>query len=292
MLWSAMKTLSISRRDFLKTSAATAVFAATSSTNIFAAGEYGGNKIPFGLQLYSVRNECAKDLDGTVAAVAKMGYKAVEFAGYHGRDAKALRKLLDDTGLKCCGTHTGLETLLGDNLPKTVEFNQTIGNEYLIVPGLAEKYRKTKQDWQNTADIFNELADKVKPHGMRVGYHNHSVEFKPLDGELPWDTFFNRAKPEVVIQFDTGNGVAEGGDPVKFLGRKPGRVASVHVKPYSKSKPNALIGDDELNWPEIFRLCENVAGVKWYIIEYESDAYPPLVSVQKTLEVMRRWGKC
>ncbi len=287
-----MKTQSISRREFLAAGAAITAFAAGGSTNLFAAGNYGGNKIPFGLQLYSVRHECAKDLDGTVTAVAKMGYKAVEFAGYHGRDAKALRKLLDANGLKCCGTHIGLETLLGDNLPKTIEFNQNLGNKYLIVPGLAEKYRKTKQDWQNTADIFSELADKVKPHGMRVGYHNHSVEFKSIDGQLPWDIFFNQTKKEVVIQFDTGNGVAEGGDPVKFLGRKPGRVASVHVKPYSKSKPNALIGDDELDWPETFRLCETVAGVEWYIIEYESDAYPPLVSVQKTLDVMRRWGKC
>src|ERR1044071_3835983 len=143
-----MKTQSISRRDFLKTSVtATAALAAATPANLFAAGEYGGNKIPFGLQLYSVRNECAKDLDGTVAAVAKMGYKAVEFAGYHGRDAKALRKLLDDTGLKCCGTHIGLDTLLGDNLPKTIEFNHTLGNRYLIVPGLPGKYTQSHQGW-------------------------------------------------------------------------------------------------------------------------------------------------
>ena len=234
----------------------------------------------------------ARRISSAPSAVAKMGYKAVEFAGYHGRDAKTLRKLLDDVGLKCCGTHIGLDTLLGDNLTKTLEFNHTLGNSFLIAPSLPGKYTKTRQGWLDAADVFNELADKVKPHGMRVGYHNHNIEFKPLDGEVPWDTFFNRTKKEVVIQFDMGNGVAEGGDPVVYLKKKPGRVASVHVKPFSKAKPNALIGDDEQNWPEIFRLCENVAGVEWYIIEYESDAYPPLVSVQKTLEVMRRWGKC
>src|ERR1044071_4335885 len=156
-----MKTQSISRRDFLKTSVtATAALAAATPANLFAAGEYGGNKIPFALQLYSVRNECAKDLDGTVAAVAKMGYKAVEFAGYHGRDAKALRKLLDETGLKCCGTHIGLDTLLGDNLPKTIEFNHTLGNQFLIVPSLPGKYTKTHQGWLDAADKFNEIADR------------------------------------------------------------------------------------------------------------------------------------
>src|SRR5947207_12128453 len=131
-----MKSPSISRREFLKTSAATAAFAAAASPNLFAAESYGGNKIPFALQLYSVRNECAKDLDGTVAKVARMGYKAVEFAGYHGRDSKSLRKLLDDLGLKCCGTHIGLDTVLGDNLAKTVEFNHVLGNPFLIVPSL------------------------------------------------------------------------------------------------------------------------------------------------------------
>jgi sugar phosphate isomerase/epimerase len=287
-----MKPESISRRAFLKMSAATAAVATTTPANLFAASEYGGNKIPFALQLYSVRSDCAKDLVGTVKAVAKMGYKAVEFAGYHGKDAKTLRKLLDDVGLKCCGTHLGLETLLGENLTKTVEFNKTLGNPFLIVASLPGKYTKSRQGWIEAADQFNEIADKVKPQGMRVGYHNHSIEFKAIDGEVPWDTFFNRAKKEVVIQFDTGNGVAQGGDPVVYLKKHPGRVASVHVKPYSKAKPNALIGDDELPWKEIFQICETTADVEWYIIEYESDAYPPLVSVEKTLEVMRRWGKC
>ena len=287
-----MKIQSISRRAFLKAGAAVAAFTGARPTALLAAESYGGNKIPFGLQLYSARNECAKDLVGTVTAVAKMGYKGVEFAGYYGRDAKTLRQLLDDVGLKCCGTHIALDTLLGDNLAKTIEFNKTLGNTFLIVPSLPGKYTRTHQGWLDAADVFNDIADKVKGQGMRVGYHNHNIEFKALEGEVPWDTFFNRTKKEVVIQFDMGNGVAEGGDPLVYLKRKPGRVASVHVKPYSKAKANALIGDDEQNWPEIFRLCESVAGVEWYIIEYEKDAYPPLVSVEKTLAVMRRWGKC
>ena len=266
--------------------------AGSSSTRLLAADSYGGKSIPFGLQLYSVREECTKDLVGTVQAVGKMGYKGVEFAGYHGRDAKTLRKLLDDTGLKCCGTHLSLETLLGDNLSKTIEFNQTLGNQFLIVASLPGKYTKTRQGWEEAADHFSQVADNLKPHGMRTGYHNHSIEFTPIDGSLPWDIFFNRAKKEVVIQFDTGNGMAEGGDPMVFLKKHPGRVASVHVKPFSRTKPNALIGDDEHPWKEIFRLCETSAGVEWYIIEYEKDAYPPLVSVDKTLQVMRRWGKC
>jgi sugar phosphate isomerase/epimerase len=289
-----MKSQSITKRGFLKlTLAGTAACAVTHSTTVFGAlAAEGKKKIPVGLQLYSVRNECAKDLPGTIAAVGKMGYVGVEFAGYYGRDAKALRKMLDEAGLKCCGTHIALDTLLGENLPKTIEFNQTLGNQFLIVPSLPEKRRNSRQAWLETADLFSELADKAKPHGMRVGYHNHNVEFTPIDGEVPWDTFFNRTKKEVVIQFDTGNGMGVGGDPMVYLPKHPGRVASIHVKPFSKTKPNALLGDDEQPWKEIFKICETVAGTEWYIIEYESDAYPPLISVEKTLEVMRRWGKC
>jgi sugar phosphate isomerase/epimerase len=283
----------LARRYFLKAiGAAFGGIAAGIPVTLLAGGEYGGSRIPFGLQLYSVRKECAKDLDATVAAVAKMGYKAVEFAGYHGRDAKSLRKLLDDCGVKCCGTHIALDTMQGDKLAATIEFNQTLGNKFLIVPNLPRKYTQTHEGWIDAAGIFNEIAEKVRSHGLRVGYHNHNVEFKPLDGEVGWDTFFNRTNPEVAIQFDTGNGVAEGGDPMIYLPKKPGRVASVHVKPYSKSKPRVLIGDDELPWKEIFKVCETSAGVEWYIIEYESDLYPPLEAVQKSLEVMRRWGKC
>jgi sugar phosphate isomerase/epimerase len=290
-----MENRLITKREFLKLGAAGVLAACAGCNQMAAPAENGTAKgkkpIPVGVQLYSVRKECEKDLEGTIKAVAKMGYKGVEFAGYYGRDAKTLKKLLDGVGLKCCGTHTGIDTLLGGELQKTIEFNQTIGNKFLIVPSLPEKYRGTRKDWQKAAQLFNELAEKVKPYDMRVGYHNHGIEFTPIDGELPWDTFFGGTKKQVVMQLDTGNAIIGGGDPVVFLMRYPGRAATVHIKPFSKAKPNALIGDDELPWQEIFKLCETIGGTQWYIVEYESDAYPPLVSIEKCLEALRRWGK-
>jgi sugar phosphate isomerase/epimerase len=288
-----MTTQSISRRTFLKASAAATALAATTQASLFAANEFGGNKIPFGVQLYSVRKECAKDLPGTLAALSKMGCKAVEFADYFGRDAKTLRRMLDDAGLKCCGSHLRpLDVLLGDSFEKTVEFNHTLGNAFLIFPGLPDKYTKSLQGWLQAADLFNQIAGRLKPHGMRIGYHNESSEFSPIDGRVPWDVFMNATNKDVIIQFDTGNGMAGGADPVVYLKKHKGRYASIHVKAFSKAKPNAIIGDDELPWAEIFRICETTAGTEWYVLEYESDLYPPLVAVQKSLDVMRRWGKC
>ena len=285
-----MTTQSITRRNFLKQAAL--VSAAASNVSGLIAAEAGKKKIGLGVQLYSVRNDCQRDLPGTLKAVGRIGYQAVEFAGYYGRDAKSLRNLLDDSGLKCCGTHTGLDTLLGDKLEPTIEFNKTIGNKYLIVPSIPGKYTGTHEGWQRAADLFSEISDKARPQGMIVGYHNHNVEFTLLEGELPWDTFFNRAKKEVVIQFDTGNAGDLGVDPRVYLKKFPGRVASMHVKPYSKKNPYALIGQDDLVWPEIFHLCETVAGLEWYIVEYEQDNEPPLVSIEKLRNILCTMGKC
>jgi sugar phosphate isomerase/epimerase len=210
----------VSRRDFIRLGAASAASLALGGlkTAALAAAEAARKKIPIALQLYSVRDDCAKDLPAVLAAVAKMGYVGVEFTeGIQGRDAEKLRKLLEENNLKCCGTHTGLGTILGDELKKTVEFHKTIGNKFLIVPGLPEEYNKSKEGWLKAAKIFDEAAEKVKPEGMYVGYHNHSHEFKALDGELPWDTFFGNTRPEVVMQMDSGNCMAGGGDPLAFL---------------------------------------------------------------------------
>jgi sugar phosphate isomerase/epimerase len=247
--------------------------------------------IPIGLQLYSVREDCTRDLPATLAAVTNMGYVGVEFAGYYDYSAGDLRKTLDGLGLKCCGTHTRLETLLGDELPRTIDFNLELGNRFLIVPALPEERRSSRSAWRETAELFTELAEKARPHGMRIGYHNHHIEFSPLEGELPWDTFFRAAAPEVVMQLDTGNCLHGGGDPVEFLKRYPGRALTVHLKEYSAENDRAVIGEGDVQWGEVFSLCETVGGTEWYIVEQETYAYPPLVCVEKCLQNLREMGK-
>ena len=284
----------VSRRSFIKlTGVGITAFCATGSREWAASASPmpKTDKIPIALQLYSVRTEFEKDLPGTLSAVAKMGYQGVEFAGYYDRTAKELRKMLDDLGLKCCGTHIGLDTLLGNSLAKTIEFNHTLGNKNLIVPALPEERITSRKGWLEMAKTFNELADKVKPHGMRVGYHNHTIEFKPMDGELPWDTFFGNTRKEVIMQFDTGNAMEGGGDPIPFLKRYPGRAITIHVKEYSAKNPKALVGEGDINWKDVFKLCETIGGTEWYIVEYESDAYPPLKSVDLCLKNLRKMGK-
>ncbi len=285
----------VSRRGFIAKSVAAAAVLASSADGASQdqkikqrAKNRSRRRFPIGLQLYSVREDCKRDLQGTIAAVAKMGYKGVEFAGYYDRTAKQLRKMLDDNGLVCCGTHTGLDTLLGDNLRRTIEFNKTLGNKYLIVPGLPEKYRTSRRAWLDTAKLFNELAEKVKPHEMLVGYHNHSIEFTAMDGELPWDTFYGNTRKDVVMQIDVGNAIHGGADPLPYLYKYPGRAITVHVKEFSKTNKKALIGEGDVNWKAFFALCKAVGQTEWYIVEQESYAYPPLECVQRCLRNLRK----
>ena len=256
-------------------------------------------RIPIALQLYSVRHEAAEDLAGVLTKVAEMGYEGVEFAGLYDHSPADARKMLDDNGLKCAGTHIGLDTLLGDQFEASIEMHQTLGNKFPIVPGLGEQYRNSADAWKKTAGLFNELAEKLKPYGMRTGYHNHSIEFQAMDGEIPWDIFFGNTVDDVVMQLDTGNAMSGGGDPVAILEKYPGRAATIHLKPYSpslaKENPHAAfrpaIGEDETPWEKVLGLCEAQGKTEWYIVEYESDKYPPMEAVEKCLQALKAMGR-
>jgi sugar phosphate isomerase/epimerase len=275
----------LTRREFLGAVGALSVGFGLGAAPVAQAAS--GEKIPVGLQLYSVREQCKKDLPGTVAAVAKIGYRGVEFAGYHGRSAKELRKLLDDNGLVACGTHTPYESVLGDKLKATVEFNQTIGNKFLIVPWMNET--NSKQVWLDRAKLFNDLADQVKADGMWVGYHAHAHDFKQIEGVSAWDLFFGNTKAEVIMQLDTSNCCDGGADPVAILKKYPGRARSIHIKAHGGG-PEAVIGEDKVNWAEVFAFCETKGNTQWYVVEHESGK-DPLDAVRRCYEALKKMGK-
>jgi hypothetical protein len=232
----SMLAAEVTRRQFLRRSALGAAGLTLSAGFARPGLAAPGAKIPLGVQLYSVREQCAKDLPGTLAAVAKIGYKGVEFAGYHGRNAKELRQMLDDLGLVACGTHTPYESVLAAKLAETIEFNRTIGNKFLIVPSMTGK---TKTEWLDKAKLFNELADKVKAEGMFVGYHAHAHDFQKLEGESAWDIFFGNTKPEVIMQLDSvGVELGDEGTPCVDKTAEPGLVEDVGHTTLSPTIPS------------------------------------------------------
>lgn len=263
------------------------------ATPLMAHAMAAKNKIPVGLELFSVRDELAKDLMGTVRAVAKAGYDGVEFfAPYFGwtpEYAKEVRKLLDDLGIKCFSTHNGANSFAPENIAKAIELNSIIGSKIIV---MASAGRVTDLNgWKKVADQLNFGAEKTKAAGLKVGYHNHQLEFRPLEGEMPLNVIAKNTSPDVVLQLDVGTAVEVGYDPVKWIEDHPGRIVSLHCKDFSPEKDKGykvLFGEGAAPWAKIFEAAERVGGVQAYLIEQEGSAYPPLETVQRCLENYRK----
>jgi sugar phosphate isomerase/epimerase len=274
-----------SRRHFVATAGAVGAGIAVGLAPANAAESR--KKIPVGLQLYSLRAECQKDLPGTLVEVSKIGYKGVEFAGYHNRTAKELRKMLDDNGLVTEGTHTPYESIQGEKLMETIEFNHTIGNRFLIVPWMNET--KSREEWMDRAKLFNEVAEKLKPEGMSVGYHAHAHDFHKIGDVSAWDLFFGNTSKEVIMQLDTSNCRDGGADPVEVLKKYPGRARTIHIKAHGAG-PEAVIPEGDINWKEVFAFCEGQGKTEWYVVEHETSKNP-LAAVKHTFESLKELGK-
>jgi len=290
-----MKTQSthsnLSRRGFLVTKASAAALAVVGTGCTEEAQTKGvakRGKIPIGLQIYSVRSEAEKDLPGVLAKVAKMGYQGVEFAGYYGHEAKDIRKMLDADKLVCCGTHTQMDTLTDDKLAATLEFNKILGNKYVIVPWLQPNDKNPKEAWLGYAKRLNVLAGKLKPQGMWIGYHAHQHDFAALGDTTPWDIIASNTSKDVIMQLDLGNCMDGGGDPVTYLKRYPGRAITIHLKEWSATNKKAMIGEGDVKWAEVFKLLHAAGTTKWYIIEEEKDAVPPLQGAEISLTNLKK----
>jgi len=267
----------ISRRSFLALAAAAPLAAAVAPA---------AKSVPVGLELYSVRDELAKDLPGTVRAVAKMGYEVVEFfSPYYNWTpdyAKEVRKLLDDLGIRCPSTHNGANALTPEGLPKAIELNQILGSKYIVQasPGRAAG----TDPWKTVSEHLSRAAEKLKPLGMRAGYHNHKSEFVAVDGKRPMEVIAANTPREVLLQLDVGTCVEAGADPVAWIKDNPGRIQNLHCKDWSPGEGyHVLFGEGVSPWKKIFEAAESVGGVEYYLIEQEGSRFPPMETAQRCL---------
>jgi len=249
---------------------------------------HGKSRVPIALELYSIRKECAEDLAGSLSRVAEMGYDGVEFAGYHGHSAEAVRKMLEDTGLKAYSVHTGWPTVQPDQLMETIEFNKAVGNKNLVVPGMPGQVREATAEYLDVARRFTEICAKAGEHGMRIGYHNHTWEFEGEPGKRFWDVLADNTPDELFLQLDVGHCRRAGQDPVAYINKYPGRSLSIHVKDYSPDSEEILLGEGIVDLKGVFSAAETVGGIDTYIIEQETYPYPPMESVKRCLENMKK----
>lgn len=256
------------------------------------------SKYRYGVELYSVKDELAKDMPGTLKNVREMGYLGVEFFGGFTFTAEAIKKELDANGLVCCGWHTPWGYVQDDLFDATVKYFKTIGNKYVIIPGIPDEMTENMEAAVNTAGLFNKIASRLASHGMMLGYHNHASELKfyPGSSECPLTALFDHTDPSIIVQMDNGHVInGRGIGIISLLRRYPNRYVTVHLKPYSLEKGaissndgyNCMIGDDDVPWMEFMSICRTTGGTEWYIVEYESASmYPELVGVKKCLEAL------
>lgn len=257
-------TISLSRRSFLAAAAALP----------FAARLSAASRVPVGLELYSVRDALAKDLPGTVTAVAKLGYQVVEFYApyfqWTPQMAADVRKRMDDLGIVCHSTHNDHTFLTGDNLQKAIDLNHAIGSKYII---MASAGRVDNADgWKGVADQLTAAQSKLEPLGMGTGYHNHGAEWHDVDGKRPIDIIASGTPKGVTLQFDIGTAVEAGVDPEAWITANPGRIRSIHCKDWKSGGVGyaAIFGEGDAPWQKIFKAAESVGGVEYYLIEQEA----------------------
>jgi sugar phosphate isomerase/epimerase len=274
---------SISRRSFL----------ALAGAAPFAFAAQKGKRVPVGIELYSVRDELAKDLMGTVRAVAKMGYEVVEFFSpyfqWTPEYAKEVRKLLDDLGIRCPSTHNSANSLGPDNIQKAIELNQILGAKYIV---MASAGRVEGLDgWKGVAERLTQASEKLKPLGMRAGFHNHKLEFVPIEGQRPMDVLAANTPKDVTLQLDVGTCVDAGADPVAWIKANPGRITSIHCKEWGAGEGKGyslLFGEGDAPWVKIFDAAESVGGVEYYLIEQEGSRYPSLETAERCLAAFKK----
>ncbi len=230
-------------------------------------------KIPIGIELYSVRGELQKDMPGTVRAVAKMGYQVVEFySPYYSwttDQAKDVRKLLDDLGIKCLSTHNSPQAISADGMAKAVELNQIIGSKYIIVASAGKT--SGADGWKAFADQMAGAAEKLRAHkhGDRLPQSSGRVETargrRAADGH-PRQEHAERRR----LQLDAGTAIEVGADAVAWIKANPGRIKSIHLKDWGMAGAyDVAFGEGNVPWQPLFEAAESVGGVEYYLIEQE-----------------------
>ncbi|HLK21086.1 MAG TPA: sugar phosphate isomerase/epimerase [Bryobacteraceae bacterium] len=270
--------VTLSRRTLLALAAA-APFAKVSAAN---------KQLPVGLELYSVRDELHKDLPGTVRAVAKMGYQCVEFfspyMAWSTQQAKDIRALLDELGIRCSSTHNGPNSFSGAGLEKATELNQILGSKYIVMASAGRV--TTLDDWKKVADTLSTAAEKLKPTGIKTGYHNHQAEFTAVDGKRPMEVLAANTGKDVMLQLDVGHCIETGADPVAWINQNPGRIQSLHLKDWSRDPAvgfKALLGEGVVPWKQVFEAAEKTGGAEFYLVEQEGSRFSAPETAEKCL---------
>jgi sugar phosphate isomerase/epimerase len=290
---------SLSRRTFLAISGMISATIATQSAVSSAAetsepGAADAKKHRIGLELYSVRDELARDLPNTLKTVAKIGYEVVEFYSPYFKwtpaYAKDVRAQMDDLGLRCYSTHNGFESFVpGENLAHAIELNQILGTRYVVLAS-APGSTNGMEGWKKLCEELTTAVEQLKPHGLSAGYHNHQAEWVKLDGgQRIIEVIAANTPKEFALQLDVGTCEEAGADPIAWVKANPGRIKMMHLKDWAPGEKGyrVLFGEGVTPWKELLGAAESVGGLEFFLIEQEGSRFSEFETAKRCLDTWK-----
>lgn len=268
------------RRKFLRTGAALAGTAALSTAlPLDLLAETPMKKRPFGFQVWTIRKQLFEDFEGTLAKLAAMGYSEVEmcsplgydgtgFEMFHRYSGTELRKIIEDQGLVCSSTHVNLGEIR-DSLDNRIEWCHQMGISQMLLAAFWLPETAGMDDYRRSCEELNEIARKSKEGGIQLGFHNHHMEFKKIDGELIYDMMLQTLDQEVVkMQFQVAV-ISEGYRAADYFRKHPGRFISAHLQDWSeKDQKYVPVGQGDIDWKDFFKAARK-GGVKNFYVEQD-----------------------
>lgn len=266
-----MKNVSLSRRQMLGSSVALGVSTLIAPT--IAPAATGPKKQVPGIQLYTVRASMATDVPGTLRAIAGIGYKEVEIAGYGDHSPQQVRDLLDDLNLKSPSSHVDAVTIRDDPL-SLIEMATALGNDYLTIAWLNPDDRQSLDDYKHWAETFNHAGEVCRENGIRLAYHNHDFEFLSIDGQVPFDILLSETDPALVdFELDMFWVRKGGQDIVNILNRAPGRFTMAHIKDMDEQGNMVEVGTGVIDFESILG-NEAAIGLRHLFVEHDQPSDP------------------
>lgn len=238
-----------------------------------------------GLQLYTLRNEMGRDFEGTLARVAELGYRDMEFAGYFGRSASDVRRALDANGLTSPAAHIQWAAIR-NNLQAEIDYAATLGQRYIVIPFLQPTERSLAH-YQQLVETLNRAGEACRAAGLKMGYHNHDFEFIETDGLIPFDFILDETDPELVdMELDLYWIHRAGADPVAYFNKHPGRFKMLHVKDMAPDGNMVDVGRGTIDFAKLFSHADT-AGFEHYFVEHDNPGEDGIASVAYSINTVR-----